>query len=762
MNIAPILARYLNIKLNNCEIYKVLKYKYFMTDSNVIDTDELVARFQEALSSQPEPTPLLNGLLVYAGFLGKTSSKEDFLAGLPVEAGDMPEALAVRAMKRLGLSSNIKNTSKIKTEHLPALALFEDGAWHVVISRHGLSYVCIDPNVEEGQCILGAEEFEAKFAGTVLIARASIEDIERRHVGEASKGHWFWGRFKDQKALMFDITLGSLVANCLAVVVSLFAMQVYDRVIPNNSEATLWVLFSGACLAVLMEAILRISRSYLMDVSGKKLEIDLSAQLFEKLQGMHLSTRPASPGSLLYSIREFNSVREFFTMATIGAVADIPFVIIFLLLIYGIAGPAVWVIATGMLLIIIPSFLARSKMTKLAEEMLGGSSAANKLLTEAVYGHETIKTTRGESFFQRKWEEIILLNATKTTEQRALAVKLNHWASGIQQLTYVSSVVACVYLLFLGDLTVGSIIAVSILCSRTLSPITQLSGMISRWQQVKLSLSMLDGIVNSTQDRPIERQFARREIFTGDIHLQELEFKYHEDQPPALDIKHLTIPSGTSVAVLGSNGSGKSSLLKLLSGLYSPTSGQVFVDNMDLKQIDPEDVRRNIGYLPQEVKLFYGTLRDNILMGKHNINELRLLEALSFSGLDRAIKNHPMGLDLEIADGGDGLSTGQKLSVGLTRLYLDDPRIVLLDEPTASLDQMLELKLIQNLKQWLKNRTALITTHRMPLLKIVDQVVVLSNGEISMKGDTETVIKQLKTNSPSNKDTASDKLRDTA
>ncbi len=733
-----------------------------MTDSPEIKANELTAHVEEQLVTKHTQTPLLDGLLVYASFLGKPSSKEDFLVGLPVESGDLPEALAIRALKRLGLSSSIKNISKIKAKHLPALALFNDGSWQVVIECHKNSFVCIDAHVGEGQHLLSTKDFEEQYTGTVLIARASIADIERRHVGEASKDHWFWGRFRNQKGLMFDITLGSLVANCLAVVVSLFAMQVYDRVIPNNSEATLWVLVSGCCLAIIMEAVLRISRSYLMDVSGKKLEIDLSAQLFEKLQGMHLSTRPGTPGSLLYSIREFNSVREFFTMATIGAVADIPFVIIFLLLIYGIAGPAVWVIVTGMVLIIIPSVFARSKMTKLAEEMLGGSSAANKLLTEAVYGHETIKTTRGESFFQRKWEEIILLNATKTTEQRALSVKLNYWASGVQQLTYVSSVVACVYLLFLGELTVGSIIAVSILCSRTLSPVTQLSGMISRWQQVKLSLTMLDEIVKSNQDRPVDRQFARREVFKGDVHLQELGFSYQEDQPPALNIKHLTIPSGTNVAVLGSNGSGKSSLLKLLSGLYSPSSGQIFVDNMDLKQIDPEDVRRNVGYLPQEVKLFSGTLRDNILMGKHDVSELQLLEALAFSGLDRAVKNHPLGLDLEIADGGDGLSTGQKLSVGLTRLYLDDPRIVLLDEPTASLDQMLELKLIQNLKQWLESRTALITTHRMPLLKIVDQVVVLSNGEISMKGDTQSVIEQLQTNSSPKTDAANDELRETA
>jgi len=733
-----------------------------MTDSPEIDTNALVAHIEQEFASGHTQTPLLDGLLLYANFLGKPSSKEDFLIGLPVEAGDLPESLAIRALKRLGLSASISKIPKLKEKHLPALALFDDGTWHVVIDRHKNAFVCIDANVGEGQCLLSEEDFQKQYTGTALIARASIEDIERRHVGRTSKGHWFWGRFRDQKGLIFDITLGSLVANCLAVVVSLFAMQVYDRVIPNNSEATLWVLVSGCCLAILMEAVLRISRSYLMDVSGKKLEIDLSAQLFEKLQGMHLSTRPGTPGSLLYSIREFNSVREFFTMATIGAVADIPFVIIFLLLIYGIAGPAVWVIVTGMVLIIIPSVLARGKMTKLAEEMLGGSSAANKLLTEAVYGHETIKTTRGESLFQKKWEEIILLNATKTTEQRALSVKLNYWASGIQQLTYVGSVVACVYLLFLGDLTVGSIIAVSILCSRTLSPVTQLSGMIARWQQVKLSLGMLDGIVSSQQDRPIDRQFARREIFTGDIHLQELGFSYHEDQPPALNINHLTVPAGSNFAILGSNGSGKSSLLKLLSGLYSPTSGQIFVDNMDLKQIDPEDIRRNIGYLPQEVKLFSGTLRDNILMGKHDISELKLIEALTFSGLDRAIQNHPMGLDLEIADGGDGLSIGQKLSVGLTRLYLDDPRIVLLDEPTASLDQMLELKLIQNLKLWLKDRTALITTHRMPLLKIVDEVVILSNGEVSMKGDTQSVIEKLQLNSSPKRDAANDELRETA
>lgn len=299
------------------------------------------------------------------------------------------------------------------------------------------------------------------------------------------------------------------------------------------------------------------------------------------------------------------------------------------------------------------------------------------------------------------------------------------------------------YLVFTGDFTIGTIIAISILSTRTLAPVTQLSGALARWQQVRTALTALDEIATSEQERSADRQFARRQILNGDIQLKNIEFSYVPESAPDINIKLLTIKNQSTVAVLGENGSGKSTLLKILSGLYSSQGGTVSIDGLELRQIDPTDVRRNIGYLPQEVKLFSGTLRDNLLMGSKVRDEQIILEALHFSGLHKLIESAPLGLDMEISDGGEGVSVGQRHSLGLARLYLQDPRIVLMDEPTASLDQTLEASLVQKLEPWLQGRTCVIATHRVPILSVADRVIVMREGSIQMDGGTNDILKQL-------------------
>lgn len=691
-------------------------------------------------------TPLADVLLVYLRLFGKKTSRSEFLSGLPVANGDLSIELAKRALKRYGCVTQEHHAKNLKEAHFPFCAMMVNGEWRIVIGKNNKFYQIIDSTVPDGVRNVAVEKFETEYAGYGLQALLDIKEVERRHVDEPIKGHWFWGHFKGQSDLIRDVVLGSFVANLIAVAVSLFAMQVYDRVIPNQSVETLWVMVAGAMIAILMEALIKVSRSHLMDVSGKSIELDISKDLFQKLMGMKLSSRPMTSGSLLYSVREFSSVREFFTAASVGSVADLPFVFIFLLLVYVIAGPVVWVMIAAIILIILPSLFAQKTMSRYAEEMLGGSSAANKLLIEAAYSADTIKTTRAEGFFQKKWEEITILNAEKTSQQRYLASALTFWAAGIQQVSYVFAIVAGVYLVFAGEFTVGTIIAVSILSGRVLAPATQLSGTLARWQQVRSSLTGLEMIMESVQERPTDRKFSRREVFQGEIKVQNLVYQYSEESPKALQIQNIDIMAGKNVALLGSNGSGKSTLLKLLSGLYTPGSGKVLIDKLDLEQIDPEDARRNIGYLPQEVRLFSGTLRDNLMLGYMSADEVDLFEAIDFAGLGKHVRSHPLGLDMEIIDGGEGLSVGQRQSVGLARLYLQDPKIVLLDEPTASLDQTLEVKLINRLKEWLEFRTSIVSTHRMPLLNIVDEVIVLGNGSVAMQGERDEILSQLQAN----------------
>lgn len=716
-------------------------------------TEKVAAKEVDGMHSS---TPLTDALLTYLRLFGKKPSRQEFLSGLPLSEGDLDIDLAKRALKRYGFTSVEQKTKNLKEVHFPLCVLMENGSWRIVISRNAKFYHVIDSAVPDGIRNVAAEKFEAEYTGYGLQALLDLKEVERRHVAEPNKGHWFWGRFKGQSGLIRDVVLGSFVANLIAVAVSLFAMQVYDRVIPNQAVETLWVMVAGAMLAILMEGLIKVSRSHLMDVSGKSIELDISKDLFQKLMGMKLSSRPMTPGSLIYAVREFGSVREFFTAASVGSIADLPFVFIFLILVYVIAGPVVWVMLAAIVLIITPSLLAQKTMSRYADEMQGGSGAANKLLIEAGYSSDTIKTTRAEGFFQKKWEEITILNAEKTSQQRYLASALTFWASGIQQVCYVFAIVTGVYLVFAGEFTVGTIIAVSILSGRVLAPATQLSGTLARWQQVRSSLTGLEMIMASEQERPIGRKFSRREVFHGEVKVQGLVYQYGEDAPRALQIQNIDIEAGKNIALLGSNGSGKSTLLKLLSGLYTPADGKILIDKLDLEQIDPEDLRRNIGYLPQEVRLFSGTLRDNIMLGFTAIEEEQMFEAIDFAGLGKHVRNHPLGLDLEIIDGGEGLSVGQRQSVGLARLYLQDPKVVLLDEPTASLDQTLEVQLINRLKEWLDKKTAIISTHRIPLLNIIDEVIVLGNGNVAMQGPRDEILTKLQANTPSQGDKSAD------
>ena len=701
------------------------------------------ADFRSSPSGLDLSMDLTDALLSLCKRFGKTTTRDDFLVGLPIHESALPKTLVKRALARVGLDVETRRLSTVTDADFPCCAALQGDRYTVILSADDDSVTLACDKAPTGDVVVDRSEFDADFSGECLVASLTLDDVQTRHIGRHAARHWFWSAFSSERHLVRDIVLGTLVANLLAVGVSLFALQVYDRVIPNHSEATLWVLVVGALIAIVCEGTLRVARSHLLDVAGRRIELATTSLLFTRLMGARPSHERMGPGSLAYSMREYGSVREFFTAASIGSVADIPFVGIFLLLIFGIAGDVVWVIVAGMALIIVPSLVLRKTLSRLAAEMQGGTSAASRHLTEVCYALQTIKAHSGESLFQRRWEEIISLNAHKTSEQRLVSAALTFWSMGIQQASYIGAVVAGVYMVFAGNFTVGTIIAVSILSSRSIAPITQLAGTIARWEQVKTALNGLDHIATAEQDRSPDRHYARRKSLDGDIVMRDVSYRYHPDLPASLIIGQLHITEGDRLCLLGRNGSGKSTLLNAISGLYHCDSGSITVGGMDLRQIDPVDVRRNIGYLPQDVKLFTGTLRENVTFGNPHIDEDTVIAATVFSGLDKAIRHHPLGLDLPIVDGGGGLSVGQRQSVGLARLYVQNPKIVLLDEPTASLDQNAETELINTLDTWLEGRTCILTTHRAAALRLARTTAVLANGNIAMHGKRDDIIAQL-------------------
>jgi len=681
---------------------------------------------------------------IYAGFLGVEVARADLLERMAITGGDeiTPQVIA-GALTLAGLQTRIRKVQALTPDLWPALCEMTSGQVVLVLSQHDDMLIVYDTTCAGNRAEVTVAEFVPVFAGQILQADVSVVELNRRHAEKGAQRHWFWGEMLRFRRHIGEVALGSFVANLLAVAVALFSLQVYDRVIPHQSTATLWVLAIGAGLAMLMEAFLRIARARLMDGAGRRIEMAVQGLLMDRILGMRAGQQGQTPSGMYSAVREFGSIREFFTASTIGTLTDLPFIVLFLALVASIGGNVVWVLFVGGVLMVLPSFFMQRKMIALTQATQGASVKSSRLLHEVIYEADTIKAQRGEDRFRRLWHELSSLSSLATSEQRKLASTLTYWSQGVQQATYVAAVVTGAFLVFKGEFTVGTIIAVGILTSRTLGPLTQLAGTLARWSNVKAALEALDKVALAPQDEEEGRTYLRRDKLRGAFELRDLVYRYDEDGDRTLDIAALAIAPGQRVAVLGANGSGKSTLLKLLSGIYQPTEGRVMIDGVDMAQIMPRDLRRSIGYLGQEVRLFAGTLRDNLNLTLLERDDERLLAALDFAGLGPHVRAHPKGLDLEIRDGGDGLSVGQCQSIGWARLWLQDPAICLLDEPTAALDQTLEATIVSRLGQWLDGRTAIIATHRMPILQLTGRTVILQGGRLAVDGPRDEVLAHL-------------------
>ncbi len=683
---------------------------------------------------------------LYASLLGTQAVSSDLLETVAScsGSGDVLDADGyAQSLRAVGLTVEQGRVQEMTADLWPAIAQMTNGQYILVLSQARGDLTLYDPTCPDSRAHVPYGEFSPYFSGTIIKAEAPLEQISDAHKAAKLKEHWFWSHFPKFSRHFGEVILGSFVANILAVAVALFSLQVYDRVIPHQSEATLWVLAGGAALAMMMEVFLKIARARLLDGAGRAIELEVQATLMDRVLGMRSDLKGRSPSQLFSAMREFGSVREFFTASTVGTLTDIPFIFVFLFLVASIAGNVVWVLVIGGILMVLPSYFLQKKMMRLTEETQGASAKASRLLQEALFELDTVKTQRAEDRVRRMWAELTTLSAMKSSEQRRLSSNITFWSQGVQQATYVSAVVAGAYLVFAGEFTVGSIIATGILTSRTLAPLTQLAGTMARWGNVKSALDGLDGIADAPQDAEEGRTYLRREKLEGRFELRDVMFRYDEEGAPTLDISGVALNAGQSVAVLGTNGSGKSTLLKILSGLYAPTSGRVLIDGTDMNQIEPRDLRRLIGYLGQDVRLFSGTLRDNLNLNMLERDDERLMQALDFAGLGQFVKTHPKGLDLQIHDGGAGLSIGQRQSIGWARLWLQDPAICLLDEPTAALDQTLESTLVSRLETWLQGRTAVIATHRVPILKLTERTLILQNGRMAVDGPRDQVLAHL-------------------
>ena len=683
--------------------------------------------------------------VVFSGLVGSSVAATDFAEklALVVGAGAVSADHVVSALAACGLECRAQKVAVPKPAVWPALAQMTYGPLVLILSQDEAQVVVYDPSTSDKRSEVPLDVFRSVYAGTVIAPVLSTHILQTRHSDAKPPQHWFWDEFLHHKRAFLEVMAGSLVANLLAVSVALFSLQVYDRVIPHQSEATLWVLAAGAFLAIGLEAVLKMARSTLMDVTGRRIELSVQDRLMQRLLHMQMAPGERKPSQLFSAMRDFGSVREFFSASTIGAMSDLPFIFIFLALVASIGGNLVWVLIAGGILMVLPGFLLQNRIIALTQATQGASVRAGRLLYEAVYEHETLTTSRGEDRVARVWSELVALSSAKMGEQRELTALLGYWAQAAQQATYIAAVMVGTYLVFAGEFTVGTIIAIGILTSRTLGPLAGLSATMARWSNTKAALIALDAVANARQAEEVGRTYLRRDRLVGAFELSSLEFRYDPKGAPTLDIPALAIPAGQRVAVLGTNGSGKSTMLRVLAGLYQPSGGRVLIDGVDMSQVHPRDVRRGIGYLGQDVRLFAGTVRDNLNMTQLERDDERLLAALDFAGLGQFVRNHPRGLDLEIKEMGEGLSVGQRQSMGWARIWLQDPAVAILDEPTAALDQTLEATMVSRLHGWLEGRTAIIATHRVPILQLTTRTLILQNGRMAVDGPRDAVLAHL-------------------
>lgn len=552
---------------------------------------------------------------------------------------------------------------------------------------------------------------------------------------------WFWDIvLKDWKRYT-DIMVASMIANILALATIIFSMQVYDRVVPSQSEPTLWVLAGGVLIAAIFEFALRIARIYLSDIIGKRADLKISDRVFGHALRIRNKDRSKSTGSFISQIRELEGVRELVTSTTISAVADLPFFFLFLVIFWIIGGNIFWVMLLVVPLMIIPGILAQKKLAQLAKEGMRESSIRNAILVEAVQGIEDIKLLRAEARFQNQWNHMNEVSADISMRQRKITGWLNAWTQKIQGLTYAIVVLVGCFAVMKGDMTTGALVACSILSSRMLAPISQITGVLGRWQQAKVAKEGLDELMKKPVDHPDRAQLIHRKAIVGDYEFKGVVFKYGDEDPrPSLVIPQLKIKPGEKIAILGRNGAGKSTLLQLLSGMQMPVQGKIALDGIDQTLLDPDDIRRDMALLNQNAHLFFGTIRENLTLGAPLATDAEIVHALKITNALEIVEQKKEGLDHLVLEGGVGFSGGQRQALLLTRLLLRNPNIVLLDEPTASIDDVSEKLLIQHLKAWLGHRTLVVATHRPAVLQLVDRIIVIHDGKIVKDGPRDAIL----------------------
>ena len=705
---------------------------------------------------------LLESLVLYTRLFHKPFSSESLLSGLPISSNltnqilfskTNSKSLFSRAALRAGLKTTIieKPIRNILSLQLPVILILSNENSCILESfnedktKAKIIFAADEP-LEEW---IEIDKLEDEYLGFAFMLKKVYEyehENGKKTLDLSNQKHWFWSTLGFSRKIYFDCILASILINLFVLATPLFTMNVYDRVIPNNAQETLLVFTIGIVVVFLLDASLKFLRTYFLEMAGKKSDIIMSSIIFEKILDLQMHAHPKSVGSFANNIKSFDSIRGFLTNATLSILIDFPFAILFLAVIFYLSGVLVLVPITIIFIIVIYALMIKKPLQTSIESTYEASAKKNGILIEALQNIETIKAQGLAGNIQFNWEESTGEIANKSLKSKLISSSIPTITGLLVGLNTVLIIVFGVFLIQKFELTMGGLIATMILSGRAISPMGQIVGLITNFEDAKTSFKMLDDIVNKPLERPIAREFVKRPSLKGNIEFRNVSFKYPDSEAYALKDVSFIIKEGEKVAFIGRIGSGKSTIAKLILKLYEPQEGSILIDGIDISQIDPADLRKKISYVPQDIHLFRNTIKNNILGSYKFVDDEWMIKCSKISGTDEFVKLHPVGYDMPIGERGAGLSGGQRQSVGIARALINDSKIYLFDEPTNAMDQTSESNVLNNLKENLEEKTLFLVTQKMNMLDLVTRVIVMNQGEKVLDGDKMEIIKKLGVN----------------
>ena len=710
---------------------------------NDLDRDERLS--PKDIDFQP---PLVICLSIISRLMGKPVSSATLKSGIPQQEGVITAASIVRAAERIGIKAktvhrdNMRSISKLV---LPCILLLRGGNACVLLDTDDLTARVVVPGHGMDEIEMPLAKLEEEYTGyAILCHRESKLDKRASELKLVKSKRWFWGVILKFWPIYRHVIAASIMTNLIIVASPLFVMNVYDRVIPNNAVDTLWALAIGIGIAYLFDFILKNLRSYFVDVAGRNADVLIGSRIMQHLMSARLDHMPESAGAVANNVREFESLREFFSSSSLVALIDMPFLVLFIFVIHFIGGPIAWPIYVAVPLVILFGLFLQVPFQHIIENHYKESTQKNALLFEIVQGLETIKTSMAEGRMQSRWENVVGMSAMSNSRAKIFANFSITFSVFVTQMVSVSIIIIGVFLISKGELTVGGLIACNILSGRAMAPLSAVAGLLSRFQQSRMALNALDMLMDMPSERPDDKETFHYGVMEASMQLEDVSFSYPGTDKAVLNEVNLKLKPGDKVGIVGRTGAGKSTLGKLCVGLYQPVAGSVKVGNIDLRQMDVADLRRKVGYISQDSLLFYGTLRDNIAFGLPEADDQSIKMAADIAGVNDFVKDHPAGFGMMVGERGSSLSGGQRQAVSIARAVLPDPEILIMDEPSSNMDNQSEFRLKSKLEPFIKDKTLIVITHRHSMLDLVDRLVIMDKGRIVVDGPKQAVLDGLR------------------